>query len=413
MTEDIAQFVGAFLIAKTLSDALMRVRGPIRLPALARFSMRIMEMTLLVFVTSAAPAAVLPLAIVFRIGYFVAGRLIMAINHSLLEFLMLLIIYRLWAKPAALVAVMQIGLVSVWIYSVFQKLYHAEFVNGLFFYTLMQRQPWFSRLVFLWRGAAKPAIQFGKYVTRIDPLSRHAVRRMAWVVVIMELVTPLFGLRFSGSVVAVVVMGGLAMMVGVATRELSFMMTNIIVAPLFLVPFDKDAFWSGAVDPLVCVILVWMFTWPLLHAVLARSLRFSSWRLFGWGMYATQIPSILTINGRGEILDAEDSIADVQRELAATLVKGFGACRIRCIRGFAWKAFFRIAGRESLKGAILCWYRLEGDWLISHCAAFRRGASEFTLFEIRDEKSEQEFKRFVRTSIVQMESDQCELQSQT
>jgi hypothetical protein len=141
-----------------------------------------------------------------------------------------------------------------------------------------------------------------------------------------------------------------------------------------------------------------MFTWPLVHALLSRSLRFSSWRLFGWGMYATQIPSILTINGRGEILNTGESTTDVQGAVAAALVKGFGTCRIRRLRGLAWKTFFRVAGRESLKGAILRWYRLEGDWLISHCAVFPRGASDFTLFEIRDEQSEQEFEHFVRTS---------------
>jgi hypothetical protein len=82
MTEEIARLVGTCLIAKTLSDALLRVQGPMGLPALAHFSVYIMEMALLAFVISAAPAAVLPLAIVFRVGHFVACRFIKAIKQS-------------------------------------------------------------------------------------------------------------------------------------------------------------------------------------------------------------------------------------------------------------------------------------------------------------------------------------------
>jgi hypothetical protein len=397
MVEQIASLVGIGVIAKTLTDILVQVRGHIRAPLALLLPLYLLELGLVAILVSASPVAVLPLAILFRVAHLVARRVLTAINHSFLELLLLVILYSLWDRPAVLTAVLQVTLVSVWAYSVLQKLYHGEFSDGAFFYALMLRWPWVVRLapmVFV-RRCAPPRIE--GYATAVDPCCLRAARRLSYAVLAGELVVPMVSLAFSGSATAVAAMTLLALPVGLITRELSFMATNLLVAPLFLIPFDARALLQVATSPVVVTILVWLVVWPPVHAVLARSFGFSSWRLFGWGMYATQLPSVLLIDGRGEIAELRASKGEGEASLGAALIVGFGACRIGMLRAFAWRAFFRANKRVPMAGVVLRWYRVCGDRVTSRYAVCPSGASDVVFFDVEDEPSEREFTHFVRS----------------
>ena len=65
-------------------------------------------------------------------------RLLIAANHYFIEFFAMLLVFRLYGMPGALSAAVQFLVVSVWVYAAFQKVYHRQFVSGLFFYVMFQ-----------------------------------------------------------------------------------------------------------------------------------------------------------------------------------------------------------------------------------------------------------------------------------
>src|SRR5207249_3322671 len=100
----------------------------------------------------------------------------------------------------------------------------------------------------------------------------------AMLVLIAESVLPIAGFAASGTVWSALVLLVLAVPVGMWSSETNFMITNILTAAAFLVPFEWSALLRGFNDPVVASVLGWCLVWPPVHAVLARRLRFSPWR---------------------------------------------------------------------------------------------------------------------------------------
>jgi hypothetical protein len=330
--------------------------------------------------------AALAVAIVLRISAIVGDRILLTSNHSFLELYLALVCWRLQAMPEALAAVLQAMTVTLWIYAAFQKLYQREYHDGTYFYISTPRSP--SRLR-TWSGhlLRVPAIE-GDYAA-IDPAAQRFCRRLGMLVLAAESVLPLLALSTSGSPWGALFLLAVVIPVGVLAHETNFMLTNVLMAAVFLVPFEMSAFARALGDPVIAGLTSWYVLWPPLHAMLARRLRFSPWRLAGWGMYSRQIPRLDVVLPGGALKPVRDSATPTR------LLREFGACRIGWLRDAIHRQFHRRGYPDPTCGVVFRWYRRLGDRFVTTCILIRNGAGEVKTFEIGDERTADEFKRYL------------------
>jgi hypothetical protein len=395
VSQDAAFVVGAFLTAKVLTDVVEHVRCLFAGPPLIgpkpfhHMGIYLVEMALILYVAVwPAPSMALRLAVAFRLAELIGHKGIAALNHPMLELLVLVIVGRLWDQPAMLVATLQAAFVSVWLYAVVQKLCRGEFINGVFFYLYIARRPvWFLRPVSKLLGApvARAPSVAGDFPS-IDPQAMTFARRFSFLVMASESCIPLAALLMSGTPMAVVLMCVLALTVGMTSGIWSFMLTNLIAAALFIVPFDANALWRAMGDPFVATISLWLLLWPPLHLYIGRSLRISPDRLYGWGMFSAHMPAMAGINSAGDIVDLPRLVGrDPRTYLALTLFVGFGVCRIRWLRAYGSRMFFGTAFQQPIVGAVFRWYRLDGRRFINEYAVIDRDSDTLTCGRIDDQ----------------------------
>lgn len=317
---DIAGWTAAFLIAKTFRRYLVLWDD-----TTTTILSYLIGIPLLAWVCHVDLGVAAFLACLCRLALIAQIHILNVINHHLLEFLLLVLVFALHDEPAQMTAAIQVLVVSVWSFSVWQKVYHGEFVDGSFFYCTFARRaprsPWLGK-----RFRDLPPVRAPYH--EVFPATMAWCRRVAWITLCAETLLPFVALAFSGTPLAVAVMLALSIPVGLISRELDFMVTNIILAAFFLAPFDAAAL-SAAIHAHVAVaaIFVWAAVWPPIHAIVTRKFRISSWRLFGWGMYATVQCEIYDI--------ALDGTLRPFRGPRPRVLCGFGECRIDAVRRFA------------------------------------------------------------------------------
>jgi hypothetical protein len=299
--EHIGEWVAAFLIAKVLRDSLRlfeRQEGMFPRALIASYAAGIPLFAVIVHQNLFGACLI---AIIHRLAMFYRQHILGVINHHFLEFLLLLVVLVLHREPAQMASLIQVLLVSVWSFSIWQKLYRGEFADGSFYYCLFANRAPGLKLVLRPFAVGNVAPLGGSYHEVSQPALERC-KRLAWVTIAIEIVVPFFALRISGTLLAVACMIALSVPVGLVSNEHDFLVTNMILAALFFAPFRLDHILEAAQNHVaVRGILLWAALWPVVHAVVGRRLRISSWLLFGWGMYATTPPAVYEI-GTGGIL---------------------------------------------------------------------------------------------------------------
>jgi hypothetical protein len=393
--EQIAVWVAIGLAAKILADVLRRRFG-FEVPGRFASAGRGIETDLAYLIAFAIALftvrqiglhAALIIAVVLRLGDIAGDRVLLTSNHKFLELYMALVCLRLHDTPLALAAVLQVMALSVWLYAAFQKVYHREYHDGSYFYFMMQRAR--SRLG-TWTAYIQTVPAIEGYYGAIDAPAQVLCRRLAMLVVLTETVLPLLAFAASGTIWSTLLLLAVAMPVGLLTSETNFMITNVLLAAAFLAPFTTAALSRGLGDPVVATVVGWCLVWPPMHAMLARRLRFSPWRLGGWGMYARQVARIDIILPDGELKTLRGPT------MPAGLLREFGACRVDWLREALHRVFFRSGYTEPAHGLVFRWYRLRGDRFVTDGIVFPHpagGAAQ--TFEIGDEPDAAAFRRYV------------------
>jgi hypothetical protein len=121
----IGQWVGAFLVGKTLAAGLASSQTP-TIKVLA-YGLGIPVAAMVAHLNLRVAAV---LAVVSYLMFFRRVHVCSVINHIFVEFLILLLIVALAGEPDRLLSVLQVLVVSVWLYSVWQKLFHGQFLDG-------------------------------------------------------------------------------------------------------------------------------------------------------------------------------------------------------------------------------------------------------------------------------------------
>ena len=396
MEREIVIGASAVLAAKILADTLRRGYG-YDMPNVIASSRGPIEVDMAYFIGLAAclfvvheagVAAGLLIAILIRIAHIISLRVAIPGNHMHLELLVAIICFRLLDQPGALPTVMQIVIASVWVYAAFQKVYHREFLDGSFFYTAFQKNS--KRANDQWWSKFVPRIQTMRgYYGVINPDGQQFFRRLAVSVVAVEFAFPLIALVANGTLQGFLLMLAMSLPVGLLTRETNFMITNVLLSLTFLVPFDIGALSMIASDHVVLGIVVWFLIWPPVHAVLTRRYRFSSWKLAGWGMYATQVPRVEVVDTQGRLLTTQPGST-----IPTSMLPICGASRIRWLREYASRSFFRWDHKYPAKGLLFRWHRLRHGRYVTECVWLpnKPGATPVT-FEVSDAASEQELRR--------------------
>lgn len=338
MAPDLVHWVGTFLSAKFFaglarhewglaSDAVASKRAGFSVDAaylwlLALFSAGVQW--------TGVPEALL-LAIFLRLGVLLSPRVLIVANHYFIELFAMALVLRLYHSPDALAAATQVMVVSIWVYAAFQKVYHRQFVSGLFFYVMFQDATPSNR----WSAMAPWVCRIeGRYAS-VDPAALALCQRLALVAVAVEVLGPLVAILASGSWWGVAAMLGTSLAISYVSGETSFLITNAVLALLFLVPFETGALLAAISDPVAAVILGHCLLWPPLHAAVTKSLHVSSWKLGGWGMYATVPPLVSLIDPDGRL------VAQTVGSRPLAVLELFGRCRLAFVRGYAQRVFLR------------------------------------------------------------------------
>ena len=200
---------------------------------------------------------------------------------------------------------------------------------------------------------------------------------------------PVLGFALNGTMWGVLMLLAVAVPVGLSSMETNFMITNLLVAAVFLVPFEASAFRGAFGDPVVAGLMGFYLVWPPVHAVLTRSLRVSPWKLVGWGMYSRQKPNVQVIHPGGELTPLRGSIP-------ARILMEFGACRITWIRDAIRRYFYRWDFKGPSTGLVFRWRRLEGDRHVTSIVVAQNAAgTPVQTFELVDDASAAAFTRYV------------------
>lgn len=326
----------------------------------------------------------LPVAILLRLGVLLNFRILVAANHWFLELFVLVACLRLFEQPIALAAVIQIMTVSMWLYAAFQKVYHGQFCDGSFFYITFQAPTAKKH----WPSFVMKVPEIKGYSTVSDITSQTFCRRLAFAAVATEIVVPLAALSVSGTVWSFLLLLLVSLPVGFITGETNFMITNVFLAVSFVVPFDFGALKTVTSDPLVTTIVVWFIVWPPIHAVLTRRLRFSSWKLAGWGMYATHRPTVQFINRTGDLVKPE-----LLGFVPYTALTVCGSCKIKWLREYTRQTFVRWHPSDDVKGFAFRWYAKRGvRYVAIYVILANRPYAEPVSFELSDDTRIADFK---------------------
>jgi hypothetical protein len=389
--EHLAVWAATGLAAKILADVLRRAYG-FNTPGRITSARGGIETDLayvlaygiaLLVVRSIGLDAALLVAVVLRLAAIIGDRVVLASNHGCLELYLALVCLQLHENPVALASVLQVIAVSMWVYAAYQKVYQREYLDGTYFYFTMHHGWRLGTWASYVRQVPRVEGDFGA----VDPAARAFCRWMAVLVLIGETVPPILGFAMNGTIWGVLLLLAVALPVGLSSNETNFMITNVLVALAFLVPFQGSAFLGALGDPVVAAVMALCLVWPPIHAALARYLGVGSWKLVGWGMYAMQKPRVHVVLPGGELTPLRGAIP-------ARIVGEFGACRIGWVRDAIRRYYFRWDFRQPATGLSLRWHRLQADRYVTRAVVVQNVAgAPAQAFDIVDEASAAAFTR--------------------
>lgn len=396
MTSALAHWVGTLLTAK-LFAGLVRQDWGLAPDAIARsragFSVDLPYLWLLAVFSVGiqwvgVPNAVL-LAILLRLGVLLSPRILGAANHYFIELFALTLILRSYASLDALAAATQLMVVSVWAYAALQKVYHGQFATGLFFYVGFQD----SRPTNRWPAMASWVRRLEGRYAPIDRAGLDLCRRLALVAVLVELLGPVVAIMASGTWWGAAAMLITSVAIAYVSGETSFFITNAVLALLFLVPFEATALSAAIADPMVALILGYCLLWPPLHAVLTKALHVSTWKLGGWGMYATVPPLVSLIDSSGRL------VAQNAATRSLGVLELYGRCRVAFVRRFAQRLFLRwYSGPETIRGFVFQRWAIRDDLFVTEADVFPSGTARApAAFTLADQASVDAFEAHVST----------------
>ena len=332
--------------------------------------------------------ATLPVAILLRAGSLASTRILLTANHIFLELFTLVLFLRLGDRPDTLAAAIQLTVVSLWLYAAAQKLYHRQFADGSFFYVLFQDAGTNNR----WARVRQRVARLDRYYAAVDPASQAFCRRLAWLALTTEVIPPLVAFSTTGTIWGFIALASVSGAVASVTRETNFLITNLVLAVFFLVPFDLTALRAITADKLAGGILGFLLVWPPVHAVLTRALRLSTWKLGGWGMYATIDPKVEMIDPNGGLVSPPMTGFWPYR-----LLQVCGGCKVPALREYARRRFVRwYPAKDTVRGFLFRRYEKRGSQYVSMCVVVPNvtGGTPVS-FELSDEASVLAFKNHV------------------
>lgn len=395
MAHGIATWAAIGLAAKMLADLLYddyRVRraykgASVRAPNEVGLAYVAMLATMVLVTWQIGPAPALLLAVVVRIVQIFNWHILLTANHSLLELCVATVMLRLLKEPEVLLSTVQVMAATVWMYAALQKWYHGEFIDGSYFYLASRRSGPGGIARLRWIVAAH-----NRDEAEADVRSQVYSRRLALVVVATEVLVPMVAIATSGTVFSVGALLLVALPVAVISKETNFLLTNAILAACFFVPLEPSLVWRVADDRLAASILIWFLVWPPVHAVLTRRFRFNTWKLGGWGMYATSYPGIQVIGPTGELLSAPAT----RPAIPFGMVLVCGACECQWLRDYARRGFFRWCHTSPAAGLLFSWSRRRGDrYVASRVVVWNTPDSALAAFELKDEHDAAEFTKYL------------------
>lgn len=335
LNDSLLSAVTAALAAKVVVEDACMLRGR---PALGR-PHELFAFTVLLALGGCTPLPVLSAAIVLHSGLLFGRRIVGSANHPFLELALLVVLFATPGHPGEVVF-LQAVVTSIWAYAGLQKALSAEVRSGLFFYRfladpehLLPSQRWVIRDS--WPLPKSMPSRFGLF----DPAALRFAQALGWGTILAELLLPPLALAFAGSPLAALGMGALALGIGLAAREWSFMATNLILNLLFLRPFDLAALREALAEPALLAPGLWFLLWPPLHVIASSALRFSPWRLFGWGMYSILEPSVRPLSAEGTELAVHKN--GFRAATGRLLLRGFATTRIPGLAAYAQREYLR------------------------------------------------------------------------
>lgn len=230
------------------------------------------------------------------------------INHTFFETWVLLFVAVLGARGTAQqVAVPARSILaltlSVWLYAGIQKLVHGHYLSGevLALHGLSPRGS--MHTLFAGLGLDPLAVDTDGHV-QIDLITRWAVLLASWSVVLLEGLLPLLAFWRKTRRAAWMGLMGLLCMIALPAEEYSFFCSASLCVALGLVEcfwprvhsglpsLPGPVPWPGTrlASQVAAAMLCLLCAWPPVHMALTVDGAVSSWRLGGWGMYATPHP---------------------------------------------------------------------------------------------------------------------------
>jgi hypothetical protein len=380
MDGDILAFVGVALSAKIFSDLIRRDFGNSPRHVLWHGVTVDATYVAILFASAAAsaylgPTVSVPVALLLRTGALLNSRILLAANHAVLEWLYLLVLWRLQDVPLAGASLLQALTTSVWIYAAVQKVYHREFLNGSYFYLVLQARRADAR----WPSLFRAVPRLRGYSALPEPTAAAFCRRLAVAVVAGECIFPIVAILASGTTVGYLTAIVAAFAIGYASRETNFMITNLVMSAVLTVPFDFALLLTATHDPVIAIIFLWFVLWPLCHAVVTRHCLICPWKLAGWGMYSVVLPRIALVDSTGHL-------AAAPRSVAVSLVQLYGACRYHWLRSYVQRIFNRWHHDLPAAGFVLRRYVLRGDVYVTACVVLpSNSCTPVRAFELREQ----------------------------
>lgn len=380
--ETVAEWVGAFIAAKVVIEALWDVivfgksnfvTFPIR-ENLWKVIAYSVGLALVAASIHRDLPVVLPLAIAFRAAQMASRRFLVIPNHCFLEFLVLVIYWALPDDPILLTTFLQLVTCSVWVLSAVHKLYDGEVIDGSFFY-------------FTDRHITGPRkVRHVGFWGPIDAEVLRSARRWAALVLAAEIVVPIVGLWFAGTAFGLLAMFALATSVALSSREYNFLLTNLALVSTFAVVPDLSALQRLGIPGYL--LAAWCLLWPLVHAALSHRLQFSPWRLFGWGMFSRIYPRLYIVSPEGKLdipVVRPSSLDTAAKETAFFTMLAFGQCRVNPLRRHASRQFHREVCTTPAVAIVMRWHRLRaGQRMSEFCFIANDAAATTTTLFVHD-----------------------------